>query len=286
VRPQEVVAEAFIAACRDELEAPKPGNVHVFAPGHRMTSAQFIKSAAAAAGPLCEPATCIGARIRGAVAATFQAVGANTNLGIVLLCAPLAAAAELKALELRDALIRVLDDLDIRDADHAFAAIVQASPGGLGRADRHDVFAPAQVTLKQAMADAADRDRVARQYATAFADIFDTGMALDAVAATRWSDPKWVTLAVYLGFLSAFPDSHVIRKHGADVASEVRRTAAKFRVLLWSTPKPTSLLGELLAWDAALKERGINPGTSADLTVATLFVRRLQSVLPSGRNSG
>ena len=288
--PRRIVAEAFIAACRDELEAPKPGNVHVFAPGHRMTAAQFIKSATAAADPLCARSTRVGARIRGAVDATLRTVGANTNLGIVLLCAPLAAAAELEALELRNALVRVLDDLDVGDAEHAFAAIVQASPAGLGRAERHDVFAPAQVTLKQAMAEAGDRDRVARQYATAFADIFDLGMTRHAVATTRWSDPKWVVLAVYLGFLSEFPDSHVVRKHGAAVASDVRLTAIKFDAVLWSTQEPANLLGELLAWDATLKARGINPGTSADLTVATLFGRRLQSVLqsvlPSGRNNG
>jgi triphosphoribosyl-dephospho-CoA synthase len=286
VTPRRIVVEAFIAACCDELEAPKPGNVHVFAPGHRMTTEQFIKSAAAAADPLCAPSARVGVRIRGAVEATLRAVGANTNLGIVLLCAPLAAAAELEALELRDALACVLDDLDVGDADQVFTAIVQASPAGLGRVERHDVFAPAQATLKQAMVEAANRDRVARQYATAFADVFDLGMARHAVAATRWSDPKWAALAVYLTFLSAFPDSHVIRKHGAGVASQVRLAALKFDALLWSTQEPAGLLGELLAWDAALKAGDINPGTSADLTVATLFGRRLQSVLPSGRNSG
>jgi triphosphoribosyl-dephospho-CoA synthase len=283
---RRIIAEAFTAACRDELEAPKPGNVHVYASGHRMTTAQFVKSAVAAADPLCAPRARVGARIRRAVAATLGAVGANTNLGIVLLCAPLAAAAELEALELRDGLVRVLDDLDIRDAADAFAAIVQASPAGLGRAERHDVFAPAQVPLKQAMAEAADRDRIARQYATGFADVFDLGMTVHAAAAVRWSDPKWAVLAVYMGFLSEFPDSHIIRKHGAEVAADVRRTAMKLDALLRSAQEPADLLGELLTWDAALKARGINPGTTADLTVATLFARRLQSVLPSGRNSG
>ena len=283
---RQIVAEAFTAACRDELQAPKPGNVHVFAPDHRMTTAQFNESAAVAVGPLCAPSARVGVRIRGAIEATLRAVGTNTNLGIVLLCAPLAAAAELETFGLRDALVRVLDDLDIDDAEHAFAAIIQASPGGLGRSERHDVFAPAQVTLKQAMAEAADRDRIARQYATAFADIFEFGMSVHATAAARWSDPKWAVLAVYLGFLSNFSDSHVIRKHGTVVASDVRQTAVKFDVLLWSAQEPASLLGELLAWDAALKARAINPGTSADLTVATLFCHRLQSVLPSGRKSG
>jgi triphosphoribosyl-dephospho-CoA synthase len=286
VTSRRIVAEAFIAACHDELDAPKPGNVHVFAPGHRMTATQFVESAAASAGPLCASGARVGTRIRGAVEATVKAVGANTNLGIVLLCAPLAAAAELGALELRKALVRVLDDLDIEDASNAFAAIVQASPAGLAHAERHDVFEPAQVTLKQAMAEAADRDRVARQYTTAFFDVFDLGMRLHAAAATRWSDPKWATLAVYLGFLSKFPDSHIVRKHGAEVAADVRRTGMKFDALLRAAQEPADLLGKLLAWDAALKARGINPGTTADLTVATLFVRRLQSVLPSGRNSG
>jgi len=283
---RSIIAGAFITACRDELEAPKPGNVHVYASGHRMTAAQFVDSAAAAAGPLCAPASRVGPRIRGAVEATFRAVGANTNLGIVLLCAPLAAAAEREALELRDALVGVLDDLDVRDADDAFAAIVQASPAGLGRAERHDVFAPAQVTLKQAMTTAADRDCIARQYATGFADVFDLGTRLHAAATTRWCEPKFATLAAYLGFLSQFPDSHIMRKHGADAAAAVRLTAMKFDALLWSAQRPADLLGELLAWDAALKARGVNPGTTADLTVATLFIRRLQSVLPSGRNSG
>jgi triphosphoribosyl-dephospho-CoA synthase len=287
---RRIVADAFIAACRDELEAPKPGNVHICAGGHGMTAAQFIDSAAAAAGSLCLPAARVGARIQGAVEATIKAVGANTNLGIVLLCAPLAAAAEVEGLKLRAALVRVLDGLDIGDAENAFAAIRQASPAGLGRAERHDVFAPARVTLKQAMSEAAGRDRIARQYATAFADVFDLGMVLHAAAAMRWSDPKWATLAVYLGFLSKFPDSHIIRKHGAEAAAEVCRAAMKFDALLWSAPEPADLIGKLLAWDAALKARGINPGASADLTVATLFGRRLQSAclqsaLPSGRNS-
>jgi triphosphoribosyl-dephospho-CoA synthase len=65
----------------------------------------------------------------------------------------------------------------------------------------------------------------------------------------------------------------------------------KFDALLWSAQEPADLFAELLAWDAVLKARGINPGTTADLTVATLFAHRLQSVLsqsvlPSGRNSG
>ncbi len=97
----EQVAAAFKWACLAELDAPKPGNVHVFAGGHRMTADEFVRSADAAAGPLSAPGARVGARILGAVEATFAAVGANTNLGIILLCAPLAAAADTAASDLR-----------------------------------------------------------------------------------------------------------------------------------------------------------------------------------------
>ena len=95
------IAAAFKAACLDELDAPKPGNVHAFADGHRMTAAQFEASAAAAAAPIAQAGARVGVRIEAAVVATFAAVGVNTNLGIILLCAPLAAAAERGAPDLR-----------------------------------------------------------------------------------------------------------------------------------------------------------------------------------------
>ncbi|MFL6949091.1 MAG: triphosphoribosyl-dephospho-CoA synthase, partial [Xanthobacteraceae bacterium] len=177
------IAAAFATACRDEIDALKPGNVHVFADGHRMTAAQFVRSAEAAAGPLTLPGASIGRRILGAVEATFAAVGTNTNLGIILLCAPLAAAAEQQSSDLRATLARLLAALDVEDARLAFRAIRLASPGGLGRVERHDVHAPATVSLRDAMAAAMDRDRIARQYVSGFEDVFDTGQ--EALMAAR-----------------------------------------------------------------------------------------------------
>lgn len=276
------IAAAFVAACHDELQAPKPGNIHVFADGHRMTANDFVRSAEAAAGPLAEPGTRVGSRVLGAVGATRAAVGTNTNLGIILLCAPLAAAAEHN--DLRGSLRMVLDKLDREDAKKAFRAIVLAAPAGLGTADQHDVRGPATVTLRQAMAAAADRDRIAYQFSNEFTDIFDLGLPECIAASGRWADPKWATLSVYLTFLAAFPDSHIARKYGVTLAQEVRETARDYRGRLYVSDPPEHLLGDLLAWDAELKQRGINPGTSADLTVATLFARRL--LLPDAPNSG
>ena len=115
------VARAYIEACLAELDAPKPGNVHRFAPGHRMEVADFVLSAEASAPWVAAGGARVGTRVRGAVEATLAAVGQNTNLGIVLLCAPLAAAAEAPPdAALRPALARVLDDLDRADARRCF----------------------------------------------------------------------------------------------------------------------------------------------------------------------
>ena len=281
----QAIATAFEQACLDELAAPKPGNVHLFADGHRMTADDFVRSAAAAAGPLTAPGAKVGTRILGAVEASVVVTGANTNLGIILLCAPLAAAAEAGG-DLRQALRRVLDTLDRDDADFAFRAIVRASPAGLGRAERHDVFAPATVSLREAMAEAAERDRIAQQYVTGFADIFERGETLFAARLAATSDRPLATLGIYLAFLAAFPDSHIARKHGAAAAARICTAASPIEAKVRGATRLDEVLPDVLAWDAELKDDGINPGTSADLTVATLFVHRLRSVLPPSANSG
>jgi triphosphoribosyl-dephospho-CoA synthase len=162
---------------------------------------------------------------------------------------------------------------------------VQAAPAGLGRADRYDVFAPATVSLREAMAEAADRDRIARQYASDYADIFDLGEPLLTADLAGSHDRRRATLAVYLAFLATFPDTHVARKHGAAVAGRVRWEAARLQQQVRRSSRLEDVLPAILAWDTALKRDGINPGTSADLTVATLFTHRLRSILPATRNS-
>ena len=277
------VAKAYLDACRAELDALKPGNVHVFADGHGMTVADFAASAAASAPALAEPALAVGARIYQAIRATREAVGCNTNLGIVLLCAPLAAAAFAGAERgLRESLRDVLEHLDVADAEMAFSAIRLAAPAGLGDAAAHDVREPARTTLRAAMEAARDRDRIAAQYATGFADVFELGLPRLAAGLARWNDIRWAVTSAYLGFLAAFADSHVARKHGAARAEEVRAAAAPFDAVLMAGADPAEMQPDLLRFDATLKAQGLNPGTSADLTVATLFAHALERTLDTG----
>src|SRR5207302_10233942 len=130
---------ACTAACERELRALKPGNVHDRAAGHGMTAADFRASARAASGPLCRAGSPVGERIHGAIAATRAAVGCNTNLGIVLLAAPLLRAAEgARPSRLQEALRRTLAMLTVADAAAAYAAIRIAAPGGLGQTEMED----------------------------------------------------------------------------------------------------------------------------------------------------
>lgn len=264
------IAAAFACACEDELLALKPGNVHVHAPGHRMNVSDFRLSAAVAAPFIAERGQGIGARVLGAARATWAAVGCNTNLGILLLAAPLARAAEglspgAGAAAFARAVEDALEAATLSDTEDVFDAIRLMAPAGLGRADTHDVATPPAAALRAVMRSAADRDMIAAQYGNGFADIF--GRGLTAVADHAGAA---AAQAAFFTFAAGFPDTHVVRKHGAVVAERTRRRLAAVRHLTASAQQ-----GELLALDAALKEEGINPGTSADLTVATLFASHL-----------
>ena len=208
-RPNEI-AEAFIAACRDEIEAPKPGNVHVFADGHGMTAVDFLRSAEAAAPALRDSALPVGARILGAVEATFAAV---RNEHQSRHRSPVRAARRRgrgRRPDLRDG-SAMCRQIDPRGRRGVYAASLRAAPGGLGTASATMSMARRRLRFWRRCARRQDRDRVAFQYASDFTDIFEPGLARDC-AGHGWPAPWPVALAVYLAFLSGFPDSHIARK--------------------------------------------------------------------------
>lgn len=269
---RETLREAYEDACRLEIEALKPGNVHVFADGHRMSAAQFLESARVSSGPLTDPALPLGRRILEAVRATQQAVATNTNLGIVLLCGPIIRAAEPFPGDLRVGLRSVLAGLDMDDTRAVFEAIVTASPGGLGAAGGNDVRDEPKAPLVEAMREAAGRDLIARQYASGFDDIFGLGLPALQTSLARGESGMWPSVAAYMAFLTTFPDSHVARKHGDKIAQKVLEEAQAVRDALDAATDTAGRISLLSSFDRDLKSRGINPGTSADLTVASLLV--------------
>ena len=278
-------ANAFKAACMAELEALKPGNVHIFADGHGMTVQDFMLSAEAAAAVIALPDLSLGMRILKSVQATQNAVKTNTNLGIILLCAPLIHAASIvdlppNKLTFSQALEFVLADTTIVDAENTFAAIRLANPAGLGAVAKHDVYQTATCTLLAAMQSAVNpnmpNDMVAQQYTNNYAQIIQ-GVMLYQQALARWQRPAWALTAVHLHFMAHYCDSHIVRKYGETIAKLVQSEALEHESAFLKAYNPNNYLTPLLKFDAALKKRGLNPGTSADLTVATRLMADLMA---------
>jgi triphosphoribosyl-dephospho-CoA synthase len=269
------IQRQVLFACLLEVSADKPGNVtprHDFA---NMTFADMVRSALALTPVFATErirAASVGELIADGVRATAAVSTSNTNLGIVLLFAPLARAAVTRTAteSLRGALERVLAALDVADAAAAFEAIVAAQPGGLGDAAEHDVREPARITLREAMAAAADRDSVAAEYASGYAIVFESGLPLLCDALDGGASTLDAIVSLHLGLLATHPDTLIARKAGADVARAVSQAAQAVR-------EGSRTLEQ---FDADLRRDGhrLNPGTTADLVAATLLAAQLTGV--------
>lgn len=279
-REPESLRQAYLEACEAELQAFKPGNVSVHSAGHDMTVDDFRRSAQASAAHLCDPALSLGEKIFRAVQATREAVGCNTNLGIVLLAAPLLQACLVGAAgkPLRDNLREVLDNTTREDADWVYQAIRLAAPGGLGESDEQDVRQAPEVTLLEAMRIAKGRDRIAWQYTNSYADVFDLAIPRYHNRMSLWGNEALATVAVFAGLLKSIPDSHVERKSGVRFTRMVADNMKRVDRALSVPGRPEQILRLLREVDAGFKSAGINPGTTADLTVACLLAVRLEAL--------
>ena len=274
---RDKLKKAYEDACEIELQAFKPGNVSVYSDGHDMTVEDFRISAKVSSGPITNPEYSLGEKIYYAVKATREAVNCNTNLGIILLCAPMLHAVQAKneRLSMRQALGDVLENTTIEDATWVFNAISLASPGGLGESENQDVNEKPNVTLTEAMAIAAEKDRIALQYITNYKDVFDFSILRYNSALNRWGDPNWAAVSVYSGFLRQFPDSHIERKYGIKYTGMVNAEMTRLDDELSRTQRPELLETVLFRIDREFKSKGVNPGTTADMTVATILLAHL-----------
>lgn len=274
-------AAAFRAACELDVLAFKPGNVSVESPGHGMCAEDFLISAEVAAPHIADPELNIGERIYRAVEATRQAVACNTNLGIVLLAAPLIHAAQqlppsgFTRAALAESLQHSLHSIDLAQTDLVYRAIRLAAPGGLGKSPRHDVNHLPNAPLLTAMHEASRRDCIARQYANDYADLFSLGRSALRQARARRGVEAQAMSELFIAFLADFPDSHVQRKHGAATAEGVRQMARQCQHEMHHSPTWNAARKPLEDLNRRLKASGINPGTSADLCVATWLLDRL-----------
>jgi len=264
-------------ACILEATARKPGNVHRFADFDDCTYLDFILSAAALVGPLDQARNNgVGAAVLEAVAGSRRVVASNTNLGMVLLLVPLAAVDE--GDEPRAGVESVLARLTVDDARLVYRAIRIAAPGGLGTAPEQDVRDEPTVSLRDAMRLAADRDVVARQYANGFADVFDTVLPLlQACLARGWTIEESI-IAGFVQTLARIPDTLIARKCGPETAREASRRARELSD--WDDrPLSSPRHNEFDAWLRA-DGHARNPGATADLMAAALFLALREGTIP------
>jgi triphosphoribosyl-dephospho-CoA synthase len=258
-------------ACVWEVTARKPGNVHRFQDFADAGYSDFVLSAAAVA-PVMDRAQgrSVGPTVLACVEATRRLVRSNTNLGIILLLAPLAAVPP--DVGLRAGLPGVLERLDIDDARAVYRAIRMAAPGGLGCVRDQDVADEPTRSLVQIMALAAERDLVARQYAGGFREVLETGVPALHDGLERCASVEGAIVFCHLRLMARFPDSLIARKCGAAEAAEAARRAEGVLRAGWPhTATGRSACADLDRWLRTEGHRR-NPGTTADLVTASLFV--------------
>ena len=271
-RPLNVGLAAQLA-CLLEVSAPKPGNV---SPGRHFADLRyedFLASALAIGEPMAGAGErAVGSTIRMAVEATARLTHSNSNLGIVLLFAPLARAASLAGASLQPALKQVLAATTVEDAREAYIAIRLARPGGLDSAESQDVSTEPTMTLVEVMQLAAHRDTIASEYATGFDVTF--GMGVPALERARRDGLPWddAVVETFLTLLAAVPDTHIARRSGPGLAADV--TGRARQVLTAGGVRSEAGRRAIDDMDRGLRDahNSGNPGTTADLTAAAIFV--------------
>jgi triphosphoribosyl-dephospho-CoA synthase len=257
-------------ACLLEVTARKPGNVHRFAdlPGLHFTD--FLLSAGAIVGPLDRvESRGVGAAVLSAIQATRRVVSTNTNLGIVLLLAPLAAVPE--GVELAGGVERVLADTTIGDASLVYRAIRLAQPGGMGEVADQDLTSDPTMTLREVMFLAATRDLIARQYVNGFQEVLREGLPALRESLQNGQSLETAIVFAYLQLLSRQADSLIARKYGLSVAEEVSRLAARVLAAGWPAREGAERACQDLDVWLRQPENRFNPGTTADLVTAAVY---------------
>ena len=274
---QDELINLYLHVCHLDMQALKPGNVGLHANSDELKVEDFLLSAKVSAKPLMRSDISLGQRIYGAVKATREAVSTNTNLGIILLIAPLVQAymsASKPTQPMQNSVSDILQHSSVQDAKHVYQAIRLAEPGGMGQKEDQDLSEEPDVSLLNTMKIAQSWDRIAAQYANNYVDIFEFGVPRYKALIQRWEE-RWAVTGVFLGYLSQYPDSLIERKFGVLKAKEISDMIRPLERELCRSDTPGWYEAQLMQIDNHLKRNRINPGTSADLTIASIFAAAL-----------
>ncbi|MDI6888904.1 MAG: triphosphoribosyl-dephospho-CoA synthase [Methanocellales archaeon] len=274
MNPSYIARCAQLAMILEVSATPKPGNVDR---DHDFVDIKYEHFLASAIGvrPVFEKAAMsdnnVGSLIREAVEESAKwSGGKNTHFGTFLLIMPLimatgkgdvCAASEIvqkttvedaiefyKAFECVDVYLGKVEDLSVKDA----TSIDEIGRRGLA--------------LYDIMQISAERDGIAQEWVHGFSRTL-AGARMLAEKVKEMSMNNAIVYT-YLTLLAEQPDTLVQRKFGSSVAEEVSRKA--------STMLKDWDINTIRQFDDELIRRRINPGTTADIVAASLFVHLLE----------
>ena len=273
------VKMAFEYACKLDVFSVKPGNVFHGYPAYGMTHKDFLQSSMACSDVICEQNMDIGEKILECIKSSMDVVGCNTNLGIILLCVPIVEALYMDKDHKfhQNNLKEVISSINEKQTKNIYKAINLAKAGGMDSKDKFDLNnnKSKDFTLLEAMNFASSYDYIAGEYSNNFDNIINTISVNWRKYFKLMGNGESATTATFLKLISSNPDSLIARKHGLDKAKEVSERFVTIADEYCASKNPNNLNNELLLLDSELKIQGLNPGTTADVVVASIFLNRL-----------
>lgn len=283
----DVVKLTQIASALEVSGYPKPGNVHRTRDYDDMVFEDFVISGIVIGDAVREACTDVdvenprlGKYIKDAVAETDRWINNNTNLGIIMMTTPIAVAAAISDSfdELRPNIVKLMANTTVDDACDLYDAINIAAAGGMGEVDEYDVTSDSakdelrknNQTMYDVLKISASFDMLGREMTSDMPIVFELGYP--TYHELKEKSLNEACVMTFLTILSQVPDTLIYREEGEDASLKVSmmtKDLLKF--------KDDSDFAEKLAeFDDYLYDNGYNPGTTADLTAASIFVSNLK----------
>ncbi|MHA1311898.1 MAG: triphosphoribosyl-dephospho-CoA synthase [Candidatus Helarchaeota archaeon] len=222
--------------------------------------------------------------------------GGNINLGIILLLVPLCAASCVLINQsinkpndfnfLRDEVDKILKSSTYKDTINLYKAIKIANPGGMGNVEKYDInnenslklIKKDNINLYDIFNQSKEWDSIAMELVSKYRITFDIGLPYFIETFQKCHDINIAIVNTFLKIVSEIPDSLIIRQYGKKIANEYSGKALEL-ISKGGLLNP-SIKNKLFKWDRSIIRTNlkINPGTTADLTVSTIFVSLLSGI--------
>jgi triphosphoribosyl-dephospho-CoA synthase len=309
-----IEAGDYVSGCHSlasllEVSAyPKPGNIHRTRDSEETLFEHFLAGSIATAPVIRELAIraydnkdrkyCeifLGDAILRSVEEMMKwQKGGNVHLGIILLHTPIAAAAGavynkngVDTVYLRSKMSEIIRCSQPEDSIKIYQAIRLAMPPRvLGKVKEMDVtdastnekIIDEKITPLEVFELCSERDNICNEWVSNFEITFTEGYPYLSDLLDDGLRTNDAVIKTFLYLLSNHPDSLVIRKSGKKEAKRISKKAEKILTISDSE----KFYNELWKMDEELwKSKGqLNPGTTADLVSATIFVHLLTGWRP------